>query len=369
MFENIPLDPLREAIQIDPRLLIEIGATLATLGLIWILTKVLTWLITTLIPPSFKSAYSQLVAPHQRGLSLITVLVVADLVLLIVPFPTWVNGIEISLGISIGLFIIWIASQILKEFFDIYVVKASVQSRRRLNSQLLLFSKFAANSVVIVIVLFAFAVAHRINVFGLLASLGIGGVALAFAAKNTLEQILGGIVIYVDRPFMVDDYIAYGSVFGRVESIGLRSTRIRISGRGTILVVPNSSLTSADIENYTDARKIITMIYLTFSRTVPEDEKAFIRQIILASTKDLGGLDTRSTQVTFEELHDQEGKTTSVTQAQINLFVLGSGSYSMELRRQLIDGAKQNIALQLKDYGISFDMSEQTINVDSPITI
>ena len=81
-----------------------------------------------------------------------------------------------------------------------------------------------------------FCISHRINVFGIVASLGIGGIAIAFAAQKTLEQFLGGIVLTLDRPFTVGDYIGLSDgqqgkqgTFGRVESIGLRSTKIRFS--------------------------------------------------------------------------------------------------------------------------------------------
>lgn len=74
--------------------------------------------------------------------------------------------------------------------------------------------------------------------------------------KKTLEQLLGGVVIYLDRPFVLDDYIGLpDGTFGRVESIGLRSTKIRVSGKGTLMVIPNSSLTQTNIENFTGAKK------------------------------------------------------------------------------------------------------------------
>ena len=134
----------------------------------------------------------------------------------------------------------------------------------------------------------------------------MGGLAVAFAAQKSLEQLLGGIVLYIDRPFVVDDYIGLpDGVFGRVESIGLRSTKIRMSGKGTLLVVPNSSLTEANIENFTGTKKIISMIYLTFYEAVTNDEKALIRQVILDSTRDIFGVDSRSTEVTFNDITEQ----------------------------------------------------------------
>ncbi len=58
-----------------------------------------------------------------------------------------------------------------------------------------------------------------------------------------------------------------------------------------------------------------------------------------------------------------------ITQAQVSFFILGSGEVSMDLRRQLLDAARQNINRELEEFGISFDLEERTINVDAPITL
>jgi MscS family membrane protein len=190
-----------------------------------------------------------------------------------------------------------------------------------------------------------------------------------------LEQVLGGVVIYLDRPFVIDDYIGLpDGTFGRVESIGLRSTKIRTSGKGTLMIVPNSSLTQVNIENFTGAKKVMAVTYLNFYRAIENEERAFIRQIILESTVDIFGIDTRSTDVIFRDLPEQVGQSSKVetaerTQAQITFFILGSSEVSMGLRRQLLDLANQSITQRLKGYGIAFDIDEPTIYVDSPITI
>ncbi len=174
--------------------------------------------------------------------------------------------------------------------------------------------------------------------------------------------------MYIDRPFVVDDYIGLpDGTFGRVESIGLRSTKIRNSGKGTLTIVPNDSLISLSIENFTGGKKIVSLIYLNFNQELAEQEKALIRQVIIESTKDLFGIDTRNTLVDFKEIVRDGRK--QFTQAQINFFILGSGEIGMDMRRQMLDLAKQNISFQLKEYGISFNIEEKPINVDAPITI
>jgi MscS family membrane protein len=83
---------------------------------------------------------------------------------------------------------------------------------------------------------------------GLLAGVSIGGIALALAAQNTVENLLGGISIFADRPFRVGDAIRYGAVSGTVEAIGPRSSRIR-GPDGSLTTVPNSDLAKMQVTN------------------------------------------------------------------------------------------------------------------------
>jgi MscS family membrane protein len=80
-----------------------------------------------------------------------------------------------------------------------------------------------------------------------LAGLGIGGIAVALAAQKTLENVIGGFSLVFDKAVKVGDFLKFGDTFGTVDSIGLRSTRIRTLDR-TILSVPNGQISNANIE-------------------------------------------------------------------------------------------------------------------------
>lgn len=92
--------------------------------------------------------------------------------------------------------------------------------------------------------------ANQIGVpaLGLLASVGIGGVAIALASQSTIENLFGGLSIFADRPFRVGDFIRYGGSGGSVEAIGPRSSRIR-GLDGTLTTVPNGDLAKMHITN------------------------------------------------------------------------------------------------------------------------
>ena len=359
---------LPETIKIDTSILVGLLALMSGVMVFVVLPRVLSLLLARFVSANTRTVYTKILSPFQSWLLFITILAALDIVLLSASIPAWLKSIEIVLGLSVAVIVSWLGSRLFRQFFDIYLLDAALQSKRKINSEFLIIAKFIANSLIVLIVVFIFAQTHQINVFGLIASLGIGGLAVAFAAQKTLEQLLGGIVIFIDRPFVIDDYIGLpDGTFGRVESIGLRSTKIRTSGKGTLMIVPNSVITQINIENFTGAKKVISIIYLTFYRAIPNEEKAFITQVIIDSTSDIFGIDARSTEVNFSDVN-LDGKTT-ITKAQVNFFILGSGEVSMDLRRQLLDIANQNITKQLKEYGIAFDLEDKMIDVDSPITI
>lgn len=365
MFDLVP-----KTVRVDPFVLL--GGAIATIALTLLggvfIPQFLNWLADRFFSDRVRNAYNQIVAPYRTWIAWIVLFALVDSSLLVLPVPSWLKLLETPLGGAIALAVIGLGFRLFQQFFDLYLLNAALQGSHKINSEFLIFAKVIVNATIILIVVLIFAQTHQINILGLVASLGIGGIAVAFAAQKTLEQLLGGIVIYLDRPFAIDDYIHLpDGTLGRVESIGWRSTKIRASGKGSLIIVPNSILTQVSIENLTGAKKIISLLYLTFYRAVPDEEKALIRQVILESTKDIFGIDYRSTEVTFKDIVDEQNR--AMARAQINFFLLGSEEVSMDLRRQLLDIAKRNITKQLKDYGIAFEIEEKTINVDSPITI
>ncbi|MHC4444323.1 MAG: mechanosensitive ion channel family protein [Planctomycetota bacterium] len=118
---------------------------------------------------------------------------------------------------------------------------------------------------------------------GILAGLGIGGLAIGFAARETLQNFFGSITVLLDRPFHIGDWIKIGDVEGTVENVGFRTTRIR-TFYNSLITVPNMLLTTQMIDNLGARRyrRIKAMISLTYD-TPPEKIDAFcegIRELI-----------------------------------------------------------------------------------------
>jgi len=94
------------------------------------------------------------------------------------------------------------------------------------------------------------------NLTTVLAGLGIGGIAIAFAAQKTLENLFGGVSVLADEVIRVGDFCRFGDKVGTVEDISLRSTRIRTNDRSE-LSIPNGSLATMNIENFARRDKIL----------------------------------------------------------------------------------------------------------------
>jgi MscS family membrane protein len=109
------------------------------------------------------------------------------------------------------------------------------------------------------------------SVSGLLAGLGIGGLALAMAAKDTLANLFGSIMILIDRPFQAGDWITFKGGDGVVEEIGLRSTRIRTFAK-TVVSIPNQALANATVENHSlmPKRRIKFTLGVTYESSVDQ---------------------------------------------------------------------------------------------------
>ncbi|XOV75484.1 MAG: mechanosensitive ion channel family protein [Phycisphaerales bacterium] len=102
----------------------------------------------------------------------------------------------------------------------------------------------------------------------LVAGLGIGGLAFAFAAKDTIENLFGSVAVILDRPFNVGDWIQVGETEGIVEDLGFRSTRIR-TFHNSLVTVPNATLVRATVDNY--GRRMYRRYRAVFNLTYDTD--------------------------------------------------------------------------------------------------
>ena len=310
--------------------------------------------------------YNNAIIPYRDWFNWTFALIVLDLLILAAPTPDWLLVFESPIGLAIAIAMTLLGFKIFESFFDDYFLESVFGGRQKIDSELLALVKFLVKFAFVLIIIFIFAETHKINVFGLVASLGVGGVAIAFASQRVLEQILWSITLYIDRPFGVDDYIHLpDGTIGKIEATGWRSTKIRLSGKNTLVIAPNSNLAQVNIENLTRARRAISIVNLVFPRVMSDEEKALVHQLILESTSDILGIDRQLTQISFEAYERDAGG--AEVRARAIFFVLGAAGSSMNLRRSLLDIARDNIVERLGAYGISCEVRESTLDVTQPM--
>lgn len=127
------------------------------------------------------------------------------------------------------------------------------------------------------------------DVMALIAGLGIGGLALAMAAKDTVANFFGGFTIFTDRPFTMGDRIVISGFDGTVSEIGIRSTRLKTLA-GSEVTIPNSRFADSPVENISREpnRKIVLTLGLTYDTTPEKMRRALdlLREIIEAQGDD-----------------------------------------------------------------------------------
>ena len=137
----------------------------------------------------------------------------------------------------------------------------------------------AAKGVVLVFAGLATLQNVGVNVTGVLAGLGIGGLAIALAAQRTVENLFGGVTVIVDQPVRVGDFCRFGERVGTVEEVGLRSTRVRTLDR-SVVSIPNGEFASMQLENFSrrDRMWLHVMLGLRYE-TTPDQLRAVLERV------------------------------------------------------------------------------------------
>jgi MscS family membrane protein len=198
-------------------------------------------------------------------------------------WPEWAskfisNGLKIVVACSIT----YVGIKIVDLLIGYWQQRAKASQEGLMDTQLFpIISKTLKIFVVIVAVLVT-SQNLGMNVTGLLASLSIGGLAVGLAAQDTLSNLFGAVAIFADRPFRVGDRVQFDTIDGVVETIGLRSTRIR-NLDGHLVTVPNRTVANASISNISKRPTIKTVMNIGLTYDTPsnriERAMAIIREI------------------------------------------------------------------------------------------
>ncbi|MBG8554464.1 mechanosensitive ion channel family protein [Hymenobacter guriensis] len=178
----------------------------------------------------------------------------------------------------------WIGLRLI-DFLVLVFQRRAEATPSRLNNQLIPFAKDLLKVLVLTLTfLIMLSRVFGVNVTALIGGLGIGGLAVAFAAKESLENLIASFTIFLDRPFAVGDLVMVGGITGTVEKVGFRSTRLRTAEKSYV-TVPNKSMIDKPLDNLSlrTARRVgftLSLSQHTTSeqlRAIVEDARAVIK--------------------------------------------------------------------------------------------
>ncbi|GIW73637.1 MAG: hypothetical protein KatS3mg103_0159 [Phycisphaerales bacterium] len=173
---------------------------------------------------------------------------------------------------------VWAAYRVVDLACDVLAKKAKATTTK-IDDLLLPLARKTAKVLITIFGVVYVASALDYEILPLLTGLGIGGLAVAFAAKDTIENFFGSIAVIADRPFEVGDWVVVGDVEGTVEELGIRSTRIR-TFYDSLVTVPNATLVRATVDNYGRRRyrRFTTHVRLAYD-TPPQAIEAFCEAV------------------------------------------------------------------------------------------
>jgi MscS family membrane protein len=172
----------------------------------------------------------------------------------------------------------WILWRVIRWFLHRVRSRALAHGHGGTGSLMLLGERMVKALVFVMAVFFVLG-SLGFNMTTALAGVGIGGLAIGFGAQKTIENLFGGVSILGDEAIRVGDVCRFGDRTGTVEDIGLRSTRVRTEDR-TLLVIPNGTVATINVENFTRRDKILfkTMLGLR-SETSPDHLRYVLSEI------------------------------------------------------------------------------------------
>lgn len=197
----------------------------------------------------------------------------------LVNYKKEINKVKVNEAFTIGEFvdkiflflillsIFWIVLRIIDFVTHVLLVRAA-KTKNKADDQLVPFIKELLKFVIIFIGFFVMlGYVFEVNAVSLITGLGIGGIAIAMAAKESLENLLGSFLIFLDKPFTVGDVVKVDGIEGTIERVGFRSTVLRSADK-TTYVIPNRAMIDGVLENLTmrNARRVkfdIGLVYET----------------------------------------------------------------------------------------------------------
>ncbi|MBZ0237623.1 MAG: mechanosensitive ion channel family protein, partial [Deltaproteobacteria bacterium] len=269
---------------------VEAWKYLAILGVVFgalLGRAILEWLLRryfrTLLARTGLTYLEKTIEGADRALGFLTFALILFIAVPLIELPEDASKIiKIAARMMTAIGAVWLSFRVLDVLFD-WLAGRAEHTDSKLDDQLIPILRRTVKVFAAVIGGLFVLQNMNVDVGSLLAGLGLGGLAFALAAKDTVANFFGSVMIFVDKPFTIGDWVVIDKHEGIVEEVGFRTSRIR-TFYDSVLTVPNSMMTTAVIDNYgaRKYRRYSTTLGITYG-TSPERVQAFcegIRAII-----------------------------------------------------------------------------------------
>ena len=205
------------------------------------------------------------------------------------------NNVQLIL---IQIVIFWFLLRLVDLLMLRYLKPMTEKTESPLDDHMLIILRKGIKIILIVLAFIIIISNMGYDVVSILAGLGIGGLAIALAAQGAIKNLISGLILLIDKPFKINDWIEVGDVSGSVIDIGLRSTKLE-SDKNTILIFPNSIVLDSVVTNYT-ANNIIKQIQsVGISPFTPIDQLKKAIETILETVQSVEGTESDNVSVRF----------------------------------------------------------------------
>jgi MscS family membrane protein len=297
----------------------------------------------------------KLILPVTKPLSLIIVL---SIVLLFIPALLLPINVTQYLILGIKALIPLLVTIVIYKLTDLlsdYLMAKAEKTENTLDDQLIPLLRKILKVFVVIIGGIYVLLNLNIDILPLLTGLSIGSLALAFAAQDTLKNFFGSIMIFIDRPFQIGQWITAGDADGTVEEVGFRSTRIR-TFRNSLVYIPNAKLADTTIDNHglRNYRRFYTKISLTYD-TPPQLIEVFVEGL-----KDLVHKHPKTVKNKME-IHFNEMADFSLNIMFYIFFEVPTWSEELEARDEILLG----ILRLAESIGVNFAFPTTTLHMET----
>ncbi len=296
----------------------------------------------------------EVLAGTNRGLIfLVSLLVGLGMLQLPDPWPARVSHLWfLAVALQVGL---W-GHRAIRTALKHYVARNATPGMTQVSASATLMS-WGLNTALWAVVLLSILANVGVNITAFVASLGVGGIAVALAVQNILGDLFASLSIAVDKPFEVGDFIVTSGIVGSVAHVGVRSTRIRALS-GEQIVISNTELLKQTINNYKQMleRRIVFKFRVSYETSAAQAEEISrtVERIIRAQEK------TR-----FDRAHLLSFGPEALEYEVVYIVLDPSYNIYMDLQQRI----NLELMRELEQMGVSFGLPVRRLRVASPVTV